>query len=336
MERLIPKHKIIITLEDNEVADEELISILEGILEHGSLLAAADRLGIPYSKAWEYVRRVERILGKPLIITHRGRRGAVLTGEAVHLIEVYKRERRRLERCMGSGEPAGDPGITIDIAYSHDPILETILSDARMKSACTGSLRALAMLALGVTKIACSHLYERGEKTDTSFLEKLGIEEYSILGGYWRQLALAYNPRIRAPDSVEAMLKEALQGRLTVATRNRGSATRLLLDELLETTAEKHGIGLDKSAIRGYNRVYRRHEDVARAIASGEADIGLTLTYTATLYGLPIIPVRWKRYECYAAINDETAARFALLLNSRKTRETIASSPGYSLEQPFK
>ncbi|MEM1610259.1 MAG: substrate-binding domain-containing protein [Sulfolobales archaeon] len=41
-------------------------------------------------------------------------------------------------------------------------------------------------------------------------------------------------------------------------------------------------------------------EEVCEAIASGKADVGLTLRYTAEKHGLRWIHVAWEEYECYA------------------------------------
>ncbi|MCE4617629.1 MAG: LysR family transcriptional regulator [Desulfurococcales archaeon] len=329
------KHKVILTIDNREMIDDQLIVLLEKTLEHGSLLSAAKTLGITYSRAWEMIRRTERILGKPLISTTRGRKGSSLTAEALQLIDAYKREIRKIESCLRMGESGEEDKVIVDVAYSHDPLLEIIIDKLGFKRVCAGSLRSLAMLALDTSRIACSHLYEHGEKAEAHFLEKLGIDKFHVLGGYWRQISLAYNPRIGAPGGLYPLLKEVLLGRLTVAPRNRGSATRVLLDELLEETAERYGIPFEKRSIKGYSGTYWKHDDVARAIAIGKADVGLTLTYSATLYRIPFIPVRWEKYECYSIFIDEHVKRFSSALNSRWLRGLLDSSAGYSFDKPM-
>lgn len=73
--------------------------ILEAIDEHGSIAAAAEKLGMSYKFVWDYLIRIRKILKEPIIITHRGgtghRRkkgggGAVLTPLARTLLKEFR------------------------------------------------------------------------------------------------------------------------------------------------------------------------------------------------------------------------------------------------------
>jgi molybdate transport system regulatory protein len=67
--------------------------LLEMIDKHGSLSAAADKMGISYRKAWGNVREAEEKLGFMLVEKHRGGAqggNSVLTPEGKKLVEAYK------------------------------------------------------------------------------------------------------------------------------------------------------------------------------------------------------------------------------------------------------
>ena len=77
-----------------------IATLLERVVVHRSLRAAAASMGMAYSKAWTIVRRCEEALGFPLLISSTGGRrggGAALTQEARDLLEAYRRYCQRLE-----------------------------------------------------------------------------------------------------------------------------------------------------------------------------------------------------------------------------------------------
>ena len=68
------------------------LQILQAIQEHGSLSAAAQRLGMSYRGLWARIRHSERRLGFPLIETHAGRSpasGAKLTPQAREIMKRF-------------------------------------------------------------------------------------------------------------------------------------------------------------------------------------------------------------------------------------------------------
>jgi putative molybdopterin biosynthesis protein len=71
-----------------------------------------------------------------------------------------------------------------------------------------------------------------------------------------------------------------------LVNRNRGSGTRLLIDELL---AGRRPPGFAVEA--------RSHNAVAAAVAQGRADWGLAIAPVAASYGLGFLPVREERYD---------------------------------------
>lgn len=80
-----------------------IAQLLELVEERRSLRAAAQTMGMAYSKAWTVVRRCEDALGYPLLVTATGGRnggGAELTEEARRLLHGYR------AYCRALGEAA--------------------------------------------------------------------------------------------------------------------------------------------------------------------------------------------------------------------------------------
>jgi len=70
-----------------------VVWLLEGIQKEGSLRAAASSLGISYSKAYTMISKLERSLGKAVLVRRKGgtsRVGAKLTPFGIILLDKYK------------------------------------------------------------------------------------------------------------------------------------------------------------------------------------------------------------------------------------------------------
>lgn len=74
--------------------------ILEHIHEYKSISKAAKKLGMSYRYVWGYVRKMEKVLGDPVIETFKGGRagggGARLTKLGASLLEEYEHVQRGL------------------------------------------------------------------------------------------------------------------------------------------------------------------------------------------------------------------------------------------------
>jgi molybdate transport system regulatory protein len=68
------------------------VGLLEAIDRLGSISAAADELQVPYRRAWQKVKEMERRLGTPLVTTSVGGQsggGARLTPAGQRLVEQF-------------------------------------------------------------------------------------------------------------------------------------------------------------------------------------------------------------------------------------------------------
>ena len=79
-----------------------IAQLLRQVEEHHSLRAAAQSMGMAYSKAWTIVRRCEEGLGFPLLHSTTGGKhggGASLTEEARQILEAYEQYCLRLRQA---------------------------------------------------------------------------------------------------------------------------------------------------------------------------------------------------------------------------------------------
>ena len=66
-----------------------VVTLLQGIIDHGSLNQAAKGIGMAYSKAWRIMKEAEAEFGFQLI-DRDGARGSTLTEDGQRLVSVYQ------------------------------------------------------------------------------------------------------------------------------------------------------------------------------------------------------------------------------------------------------
>ena len=97
-----------------------IATLLHRVEEYRSIRQATMSMGMAYSKAWAIIRRAEKELGFPLLITATGGReggGASLTAEGKQFLDRYERfcalvnehARADFEAVFGPDSDGGDP-----------------------------------------------------------------------------------------------------------------------------------------------------------------------------------------------------------------------------------
>ena len=102
------KTKVWLERDGHFVIGDGGLRLLLGILEHGSLLAAARQIRWSYRHAWGYLRRAEAALGTPLTEPRPGKgasRGTVLTEAGRLVIERLAEIRNRIDDAVGPFGP---------------------------------------------------------------------------------------------------------------------------------------------------------------------------------------------------------------------------------------
>ncbi|OYT50972.1 MAG: MolR family transcriptional regulator [Desulfurococcales archaeon ex4484_204] len=333
---------VILEVGGKRVADCRVAKLLLLVGRYGSILAASRVLGIPYSRAWEALVRAERALGEKLVEVRRGGRGgggARLTEAGRELLEEYLEVYRRV---TGRELEVRSTGFTVpDLVYmgSHDPCVEILAGLLRgrgvgsVELSWIGSGIGLAALAVGEADVAGLHLLDPASgEYNKPYIGRYWLEgEVALVRGYYREVGFI----TREPLSYEEVVEGLVSGGLRLVNRQRGSGTRILLEHVL--AGELGRRGLKPSAMRGvpgFENVVSTHTEVARAVASGEADVGMGIRWAAVQYGLYFTRVRWEAFDF--AIPRQRLGRGAVkafleALKSRDFREQVGRLPGYEV-----
>ena len=217
-----------------------------------------------------------------------------------------------------------------------DPAV-AILADwlARRRSPVTvvalrcSSSKALTMLARSGVHVAGVHLRDpqSGEYNLKSVRDAIGRRPLVVVNFARWELGLAVTAR--NPLGVRGFA-DLVRPQLRIVNREIGSGARLALDEALNE------LGLRSQRIKGYTRELPGHLEIAEAIASGQADAGVTIRVAAEAYGLAFIPLREERYDL-VVLEDESGLGpvKAMLeaLNSRRFAREINQLCAYDTDQ---
>jgi putative molybdopterin biosynthesis protein len=188
---------------------------------------------------------------------------------------------------------------------SHCVGLDLLLSIVRdmgftAKTLTVGSQAGLAAAARGECDIAGIHLRNPDGVYNVPFLTP-GL---GLVPGYGRMQGVVYRDR-------EPALATA-----TMVNRNRGSGTRILIDELLAGAKPP-----------GYHFEARSHNAVAAAIAQNRADWGVAIKPVADAYGLKFRPLCVELYDFVVpdSRRERPAVRaFIAALASGEARQRLA------------
>jgi len=341
---------IILEYKGSKILDTQTALLLKSINEYGSILLASKSVGIPYSRAWERISKIERILGVKIIERHRGganRGGAKLTEQGVKLIEYYEKVAKKYN--LDIRKPLVSIPLTLAEVYivagSHDIAFEAILGNLKRKYSYNlevhwiGSSGGLAALMLGEAVLASSHLFdEKSGEYNVPFLKNYWLEDRAtVIRGYMREIVFGF-PRNYDFNSLDDILSRLVAGDIRLVNRNVGSGTRVLLDSLLRDYCSNRGLDWESCirSIRGYNFEVNTHIGVAKAIVNGEADVGVLLRCAAEFYGLKTLHLRWEYFDFITLrdkINTDFIKNFIKELMSSLTKDILEKYPGYKVEE---
>jgi len=131
------------------------------------------------------------------------------------------------------------------------------------------------------------------------------------------------------PKRIEGVA-DLLRKDVKLANRNLGSGTRMLLDRRLQELAERKRVGFDvlTKRMRGYDSEMMTHREVAGAIASRRADVGIGLTSVASEMKLDFIPLADELYDFLVEkrLRNPYARGFFDVLASKHFQREIESS----------
>jgi len=97
------KSRVWVDKDGQELIGPGIYSILKAIEETGSIASAARKLGYSYKFVWTYIKRLEDVLGVPLVESKRGgkERGVTeLTEVGKILLNYYESMSREVEEVL--------------------------------------------------------------------------------------------------------------------------------------------------------------------------------------------------------------------------------------------
>jgi len=320
-----------------EPLDARLLPLLEAIASTASLAAAVGECGISYRAAWGLLRDYSQTFGVPLVQLERGR-GASLTTHGAQLLQAQTSARERLARILGGLAIDIGPTATnerqvsrLRVAASHDLALTSLsealpdTSSVALDVSVMGSLHALREFGEGRTDIAGFHvpIGAHAAWDRSAFLEWLVPRRDTLIRFIDRDQGLILargNPaRVRS-------LRGVVERKLRFINRQRGSATRLLIDRML---AEAQ---IEPSELEGFGNEEFTHPAVAATVASGGADAGFGLRAAAAEYGLAFVPLVRERYFLAVRAKDASKPPMTRLIDALKSpafARRVRRLPGY-------
>jgi putative molybdopterin biosynthesis protein len=197
-------------------------------------------------------------------------------------------------------------------------------SDYEIVASSVGSLDGLIALRQGLADVAGCHLFDAAaDDYNVPYLRHLFPDRaVDVVTLAHREQGLMSAPGNTAVQSIEDLTNPAAR----FVNRNPGSGTRVWLDGRLRDLGIPHG------QIRGYENEVRTHGEVALAVASGTADVGLGVKAAAEEHGLKFTPLFTERYDLVFSADrseGEDVQRLRERLESRVFKTGISELCGY-------
>lgn len=221
---------------------------------------------------------------------------------------------------------------TVVFMGSHDLAFEKLTlefekrnSDISVFNLPVGSLDGLIALRQGVAHISGCHLFDpESDQFNFPYIKHFFPDRTIKL------ITLAHRTQGIIVDAGNpnkiSRLEDLTREDLTFINRNRGSGTRLWLDnELIK-------FGLHPKDIVGYTQEVNSHTGVAEAIKSRRADLGIGLIAAAVEEGLDYIPLFEEQYDLVfpeGQVNEPDIQAILDYLTSASFRRSINSLAGY-------
>ncbi len=193
-----------------------------------------------------------------------------------------------------------------------------------------GSMAALRALQKGEVHVAGLHLLDSvtGESNLPVLRQVLTDSHYDVVTfATWEEGFLV---RTGNPKSI-AVVADLVDPRVVLINREDGAGARRLLDDRLREA------GIDPIHVQGYEHIVLSHFEVARAIATHQADVGIGIRSMAQLYGLDFIPLQVARYDLVVPqaylMSHPTLANLFDTIVSRSFRAELEALGGYDTRE---
>ena len=254
---------------------------------------------------------------------------------SVHL-DRWREERKDTAQAAKALSKKTDTGKALVIVASHDLALNMLVSRLRQKNpevkihvTYAGSLGGLIALQEGRADLAGIHLLdaETGEYNYPYVKHLLPGREMAIVHLAYRIQGLMF--ATGNPNQIKS-LEDLRRPDITLINRQKGSGTRILLDQ------ELRQLGIPPSHVKGYAHEVDTHLAIARSIAGGKADVGLGIEAAARACHIDFLPLYRERYDLVIPVENHKNKKLAPLLKviaSNDFRRAVTEAGGYDTSQ---
>lgn len=195
--------------------------------------------------------------------------------------------------------------ISLDILVNH---LNSFAETVQVYRSYMGSYNSIYSLYQGRVNVATAHLWDGDtNEYNISFVRKMmpGIPVLMIRIGKRRQGF--YVPKGN-PKNFTGWT-DLKRSDITLANREKGSGTRILLDEKLRL------MGIFGEYIEGYSLEYKSHLAVATAVARGTADVAIGSEYGCkSMDSIEFIPLQTECYDLIIKLSDAEKQPYRTML----------------------
>jgi molybdate-binding protein/DNA-binding transcriptional regulator YhcF (GntR family) len=231
--------------------------------------------------------------------------------------------------------PRSIPSHSLCFVGSHDLVVELLprllaaqAPEVTFSAKYVGSLGGLIALSRGEADLAGIHLWDADtDSYNLPFVRRILPGRVTVLLTlFQRSLGLIVQ---QGNEQQLQGLADLSKSGVRMVNRQEGSGTRVWLDAQLRI------LGLDAARIAGYERTELTHLTAARAVADGEATVGLGIEAAALAYGLDFVPLTKEQYDL--AIPGEIWASKAIqalvtTVQSEEFSGAVRALGGYDLE----
>ena len=295
---------------------------------------AADFLKLKKSTVYEMIKRGElpsAKIGKQLRI-NRSDLEALLPGGATRAEEPAPAPVPTPRRRVPEGGPnsvvlCGQDGC-LDLIANY--VTSSQGNGAVVLRSHAGSYNSLTMLYHGKVDIATAHLWdEAGKDYNLSYIKALLPGLPTVAVRLFGRNTGIYVQRGN-PKHIKG-LGDLRRRDVVLVNRERGSGTRILLDEKLKA------MGLPRKQVLGYETEQTSHLGVASAVARGEGDMGMGAEAAARqVSGVEFLPLQREWYDMVFLAEREWEAPIRAVLDFVRSDtfvKELSQTDGYDLSQ---
>jgi len=211
---------------------------------------------------------------------------------------------------------------------SHDLIMDVISDMMPLSSGHVGSMGGVMAMRRNECHISPIHLLEAktGEYNIPYIRKYFKGKKMALIKGVKRlQGLIVEKGNGKKIKSIEDIKREDV----VYVNRQRGAGTRILLDYKLKE------LGINIADIKGYEREMTTHMDIAMAVKTRAATMGLGIMSAAKAMDLDFIQVGYEDYDFlvpYRYLKDKRVVEFLSVIKSEEFKTRINRLGGYEIE----